>query len=194
MKIGTVVLCGGQSSRMGIPKAFLTINGETFLQIILHQLRAYDECLLSVGNNTDLFPALYPAVLDQYPNCGPMGGLHAALSVCKSDALLAVSCDIPLFRVELASVLCKAMRPDVDVAVPVTPDGRCHPLCAIYRKSVASIFEAYLLAGNYKLQSAFQQLQVVYVPVNKSLASCLKNVNTPEEYHALTEPALPDFV
>lgn len=37
-QIGGIILCGGQSSRMGQPKAWLPIGGEVFLQRVVRVL------------------------------------------------------------------------------------------------------------------------------------------------------------
>lgn len=185
MNIGAVVLCGGKSSRMGSPKAFLAMDGETFLHRTLEQLQDFDEILLSINGSERNLPPQYQAVVDQYPACGPMGGLHAALSVCQSEALLAVACDMPYFSSELARLLREHLTPAVDAVIPVTPDGRYHPLCGIYRKTLGPVFQKYLQNGDYKLRSALGQIRVCYIPVTPSLAFCLRNVNTPEEYQAL---------
>lgn len=187
MKIGAVILCGGQSSRMGKPKEALTFHGETFLQRIEEQLKRFDEVLLSVSGSAPGQDGRYRVVPDQYPGCGPMGGLHAALSACRSDALLAVPCDTPLFRGEFADLLCQSMTSCVDAVIPQTPDGYLHPLCAVYRKETAGIFHSYLQAGQYRLLHALQDMRVSLVPVSEQFLPCLENVNTPEAYLELLE-------
>lgn len=182
MEIGAAVLCGGKSSRMGQEKAFLTLGGETFLERILKQLQGFDEILLSVNHTKTELLAQYPGVVDLYPNCGPMSGLHAALVSCRSDALLAVSCDMPFLHQDLVRLLCDSMRSDVDVVIPVSNDGRWHPLCAVYRKSLWPVFQENLEKGDYKLQNALKIMRVRNFYIPRNFENCLKNVNTPEEY------------
>lgn len=182
MKIGAVVLCGGKSRRMGQEKARLTLGGETFLERILGQLDGFDEILISV-NGMETKPFLqYPSVADIYPRCGPMGGLHAALSFCRSDALLAVSCDMPFFHRDLARMLCNSVEPGIDAVAPLSADGLCQPLCAVYRKHLWPIFQQQLERGSYKLQDALKSMRVRNVYVTGRLEHYLENINTPEEY------------
>lgn len=185
MHTGAVVLLGGRSTRMGHSKAFIPFGNETFLSHILGQLQSFDELLLSVNGSEQELPSDYHTVVDQYAACGPMGGLHASLCACRSDALLAVSCDLPQFRAELADLLCRAFTPDVDVVLPVTADGRSHPLCAVYRKETAAVFQHFLEQGDYKLLHALQQLRVRQLSVPNHLADCLNNINTPEDLQML---------
>jgi len=98
MKFEAVILCGGKSRRMGRDKAQLPWRGRTFLTHLLEELSEYEE-LLSSADHTFVSDAVpHCVVADIHPGCGPMGGIHAALCFCQSDALLALSCDLPLFR------------------------------------------------------------------------------------------------
>lgn len=186
MNIGAVVLCGGKSSRMGRSKASLPLQGETFLAHTLSQLQSFDEILLSVNRaQHSKLSSPYPTIVDQYAECGPMGGLHAALQACRSEALFAVSCDLPYFSSELADFLCCEMTPALDGVIPISANGRLHPLCAIYRKEVSVIFEQCLQTEDYKLRNALQRMNIRYVSVPDTLEKCLTNVNTPEDYAQL---------
>lgn len=185
MNTGAVVLCGGMSRRMGSAKALLPMGDATFLERILGQLEGFDEVLLSVSGRETELPEGYPRVADRYPGCGPMGGLHAALTASGSDALLAVACDLPLFRRELGQLLCGSLTEDEDAVVPVTPDGYRHPLCAVYRKETAAVFQRCLESGTYKLRAALDGMRVREISVPEELQPCLRNINTPEEYRAI---------
>lgn len=185
MKIGAVVLCGGMSRRMGSMKAMLPLGDTTFLERILIQLQDFDEVLLSVNGTEQGLPDGYPRVIDQYPGCGPMGGLHAALTACRSDALLAVACDLPFFQRDLGELLCRSLAKGVDAVVPITPDGYRHPLCAVYRKDTAAVFQKHLDKGTYKLRAALDTVNVCEIPVPEPLRHCLQNINTPEEYRTI---------
>ncbi len=186
MSFGAVILAGGNSRRMGESKADLTFEGQTFLGHTVHELRGFEERFLSLSAPTE---AKYEIdkVYDIYKSCGPMGGLHAALARCTSDALLAVSCDLPLFCRELGEYLCSLLTPDCDAVVPVTSDGRIHLLCAVYRKSVHEILERLLKRGEYCLKLPLEEISVRYVHMENTPFSerLLKNINTPEEYREL---------
>ncbi|MBR7058065.1 MAG: molybdenum cofactor guanylyltransferase, partial [Stomatobaculum sp.] len=111
-----VILAGGKSSRMGRDKASLTLGHETFLQRIAAELDAcgFQEKYVSLGSGsrygmheeenstgtgekTEIhIPVGWTAVRDRYRDCGPLGGIHAALSACRAEWALFVSCDTPL--------------------------------------------------------------------------------------------------
>ena len=187
-RIGAVILAGGESRRMGADKAALTLDGQRFLDRIAGELSGWPERLVSV-RSVDIAPACpgFASVADWFPGCGPLGGLHAALSACRSDYLLAVACDMPLFRRELGEFLTLFLSPELDACVPVDRSGRVHPLCAVYGKSALPVLERQLRSGDYRLTAALDRLRVKYVPLAHSAYGdeTVANVNTRAEYHAL---------
>ena len=189
MSFGAVILCGGKNSRMGRDKAELEFEGRTFIDRIAGELSGFDELIISLGSFENRSEEKYKTVTDIYRGCGPMGGIHAALSACRSDALFVLPCDMPLFRHELADYLCGLFTQDTDVLVPVSSDGHIHTLCGVYSKKAAPVFERYLQNGNYKILEPFKELRMKYISMDSTSFSetLLKNINTPEEYRALCE-------
>jgi molybdopterin-guanine dinucleotide biosynthesis protein A len=182
-----LLLAGGKSSRMGRDKARLLWEGSSFLSRIASQLDDFSEKYISLARAEELLPPSWKIVEDVYPGCGPVGGLHAALSVCRAPWLFAVSCDLPRLEKPLITYLMGFADETSDVVLPVTPDGRMHPLCAAYRKSLAGAFEAQLLSGNYRLQNALSPFRVRRIPIGAEhgYAGMLANINTPEDYQSL---------
>lgn len=188
MKIGAAILAGGHSRRMGKDKARLLYRGESFIQRIAAELEGFEELIVSVD-----VPGRYEEIgavrfVDIYKNCGPKGGIHAALESCRSDALLVLPCDIPLFKRELGEYLCSALG-DSDAVVPSAADGRKNPLCAVYRKSCAAVFEAELAAGEYRMTNSLTKLNVRYVALDDKFSAMLRNINTPLDYQSLEAEA-----
>lgn len=187
MKFGAVVLCGGKSRRMGRDKSELMFGGQTFLDHIAEELSCFDELIVSIDSFEKHPMIKYKALTDIYPDCGPMGGIHSALSVCKSDALFVVPCDMPLFKREFAEFLCSQLTEETDAVVPLTSDGRTHPLCAVYKKQTAAVFERYLEVGDYKMLNPLKELKTRYISVDHPEYSeaWFWNINTPQEYQEL---------
>lgn len=126
-------------------------------------------------------------VQDVFADCGPMAGLHAALSHCSAEILFAVSCDMPYASAETARQLLAYMTAETDAVVPRGGDGRVHPLCALYRKSCAAAFYGELCRGNYRMREPLRRLRVCYVPLEAvpKLSKWVLNVNTREAYQEL---------
>lgn len=187
MEIGAALLAGGQSRRMGRDKAQLLLDGQSFQARVAAQLSGFPERLLSIapGDPREL-PGFRP-VPDIFPGCGPLGGLHALLTACRSDALLALSCDLPLFRRELALFLIQQLTDSHAAVVPVTRDGRAHPLCAVYRKTLLPELESRLQAGELRVMALLDAIPTRWVPLESAPFPdrWLANINTPQDLQQL---------
>ena len=201
MKIGCAILAGGKSSRMGTDKALLEFEGKQFITQIAEELFWFDERIIARGGNSRLEGELereWTVIPDFYPDHGPIGGLHAALSACRSDALFVVTCDMPLIESWLVRELCARMqetdfdekRVDAyDVVISVGEGGKIHPLCGVYRKSVIPVLEEQILSGRNRVMEALKRLRVNYVTVDSPAGvRQLANINTPQDYEKLMKP------
>lgn len=191
MKTGAVILSGGKSSRMGKDKAFLELCGDSFLKRLQAKFSGFEELLLSVGDTEKYKDCGMTLVSDIYKDCGPIGGLHAALNFCRSDALLAVACDMPLFDYAVVEYLLSKDIENYDAIVAVLSNGRAQPLCSIYKKSAAAIFEAQILKGEYRMMNALKLFNICQAPISEADIpdQTLLNINNGEDYLQLIEKA-----
>ncbi len=103
MIVGGIVLCGGQSRRMGQPKATLPFGSEIMLTRVLRLLGEAVGPRLVVAAPSQELPAL-PAdvriVRDRAAGLGPLEGLFCGLSALRPrvDAAYVSGCDVPLLR------------------------------------------------------------------------------------------------
>ena len=197
VKVGGVVLCGGQSRRMGTPKAWLPFGDGPMLSRVVAVLAAVVDPVVVIAAPGQEVPTLPPdvaVVRDSVPGRGPLAGLAAgleALSGC-ADAAYVSSCDVPLLRPESIRFLVDRLGEEAIVA---PWDGeRYHPLSAVYRRSVLPEVEAMLREECYRLTLLLHRCPVRRIltddlrEVDPNLRS-LRNVNTPEDYRALVELA-----
>ncbi len=185
MKIGCAIFAGGKSSRMGTDKALLQLEGKNFIKRLCDELDCFEERMIARGNQSDIEDISWIIIPDIYSERGPIGGLHAVLSICESDAMFCVSCDMPLLQISLVNYLCGFMEEEVDAVIAVTEDGRKQPLCGIYRKSVLSVLEEQILAGDNRMMAALNKMRVKYVTIGLQDSQQLKNINTPEDFLAI---------
>src|SRR5579871_3686754 len=97
-RIGAIVLCGGKSSRMGRPKAWLPFGPELMLQRVVRILSEVVSPVVVVAAQGQDIPHLPPAVeiaRDEHEALGPLAGLAAGLDALGSrvDAAYVSSCD-----------------------------------------------------------------------------------------------------
>src|SRR5579862_2707214 len=100
-KVGGIILCGGQSKRMGRPKAWLPFGPELMLQRVVRILAMAVQPLVVVAAPDQEVPPLPPGLMlarDSKPGCGPLEGLSTGLAALGStcDAAYMSSCDVPL--------------------------------------------------------------------------------------------------
>jgi molybdopterin-guanine dinucleotide biosynthesis protein A len=134
------VLAGGKSSRMRSDKAFLEFDGETFLERAVSTLETACESRVKIVLNrsqTHFIERLPPDVsyiFDIFENRGALGGIHAALLDCRTDFAIILACDMPFVTGEAVQKLAgiALARQEFAAIVPVQPDGKRQPLCAVY--------------------------------------------------------------
>src|SRR5439155_6499278 len=98
-----IVLCGGQSSRMGRPKAWLPFAGETMLGRVVRLLGTVVSPLLVVaapGQDVPPLPCDVEVVRDPERGRGPLQGLAAGLEALtgRAGAAYVSSCDVPFLQ------------------------------------------------------------------------------------------------
>jgi molybdenum cofactor guanylyltransferase len=180
------VLAGGQSTRMGVDKAFVQLEGCTLLAHALVLAKSVTSDVRIVGS-PQKFAAFGEVVEDEFPQHGPLAGIHAALRASSSELNLMLAVDMPFVEVPFLEYLFQeaARHESVMVTIPRAA-GAWQTLCAVYRKPFADVAEQALRQGKNKIDPLFREtkIQILDEPVltkhNFSL-NMFRNVNTPEE-------------
>ena len=175
------VIAGGRSERLGQDKRRLTIGGTTLLQRacnLLNELLLHEPSV--VGDNLGEFEIDRSKIIsDAAPNCGPLGGLVAALENCSSDWSLVLAVDLPLMRIDDLSRLIDAREKQYDL-LTLCKNDLPEPLAAIYHKRTLEYWRDRLQRGELGLIDGIRQLKwnAVALPLdNKSLV----NLNNPDD-------------
>src|SRR5260221_3696108 len=153
-QVSGFVLAGGKSTRMGQDKAALSLNGHTLLEHALAALRCVCRDVAILGKY-ELYGTLAPVYEDIFPGCGPLGGIHAALSNSQTQYNIVIAVDTPFIMPEFLSYLVE--RAIASGAVVTTPeiDDYTQPLCTVYSLDFLPIAEQALRLGNYKIVPLF---------------------------------------
>lgn len=181
------VLVGGESRRMGRDKARLPYRNGTLVGHIAAQVEraAGSVCLVGAPERYRDLP--FPAIPDRFPGAGPAAGIHAALASSAAEWNLVVACDMPEVTAEfLLALIEQAERASKQGLLPVSPDGRRQPLCAVYHRSCLPAFEDALRAGRRKLADVVAGLDLLDLPVAE--ARWFRNMNTPADWAAFAGP------
>jgi molybdopterin-guanine dinucleotide biosynthesis protein A len=187
---GAIVLCGGRSTRMGLPKLSLPFGPELMLLRVIRLVGAVVDAVVVVaapGQEVPPLPEGVPLVRDRREQRGPLEGLSAGLSALPADveSAFATGCDVPLLVPALVRRMFELLG-EHDVAVPKT-GGYHHPLATVYRRSVLAPVESLLAEDRLRPFFLFEKVRTREVSadeltdVDPELAS-LENLNRPEDY------------
>jgi molybdopterin-guanine dinucleotide biosynthesis protein A len=129
------IIAGGRSRRMGRDKAFIELDGTTFLDRARAALADVCESVSLVLSEEQEFGSDLPVVRDVFPGRGALGGLHAALVNCGAKIAIVLAVDLPQVTPEAAANLLAVAEasPKYLAVVPRDADRRPQPLFAAYR-------------------------------------------------------------
>ena len=186
--VTAIILAGGDSSRMAVPKAFLKVGGISMIGRVISAMGEVFEETLIVAGDQEAYRGLGPRVVPDSQRFrdirGPMTGLFSGLSEAKNQYSFVVGCDMPFVAPALVGWIAR-QRDGHDVVVPVI-GGYTEPLFGIYSKAVLPVLERALTSGLRSLHEIFRELNVLYVteetmrPFDPHLRSFI-NVNTPAD-------------
>jgi len=194
-----IVLCGGESSRMGRPKAWLDFGGETLLARTVCTVASVAAPVVVVAaplQDLPPLPAGVTIVRDAVPGNGPLQGLAAGLAAVAPHAPAAFvsSTDAPFLHPAFIRRLAGLRGADHDIVVART-GGHLHALAAVYGVAVLPEIIDRLAACRLRLSALFEGARTRIADEALLLAGeelraadpslrSLRNLNTPEEYAA----------
>jgi molybdenum cofactor guanylyltransferase len=180
------VLVGGRSARMGRDKALLAYRGAALIDHMARQVAEAAGSVVLVGHPERYSHLPYSRIADEYPDSGPLGGIHAALGATPADWNLMVGCDMPAVTAAfLGQLLEQAAGSGADCLVARSPTGRAEPLCAVYHRRCRESLAAWLDRGRRKAADWLASQCVSWYPVDSG--DRLRNLNTPEEWDQYIE-------
>jgi molybdenum cofactor guanylyltransferase len=196
------IVAGGQSTRMGCDKALLPLDGAPLIARVLDLLRGTAISPRICGSRPDLarFAEVIP---DNFPQCGPLAGIEAALAVSDTELNLFLPVDLPVLPAAFVRwLMARAAASQATATIPVVAD-RPQPLCAVYSRRLLDGIRASLAAGDCKVmkgilaapESLGEQLDLFNVetvasslsewPSSPPVTEWFRNVNTPADYERL---------
>jgi molybdenum cofactor guanylyltransferase len=194
---GGIVLCGGKSTRMGVPKATLPFGPETMLQRVVRLLGTVVSPIVVVAAREQSLPKLPDDVTiacDEREQRGPLEGLRAGLKALPDSVEIAyiTSCDVPLLEPAFVERMVELLG-DHDIAV-MEIDGFPHPLSAVYRRDTLPHVEALLEKDKLRPVFLFDAVRTRRVRPEEMLSvdpqlRTLRNLNTREDYLAALSEA-----
>lgn len=181
--ISGVILAGGQSSRMGFPKPFISVKRKRIIDIALEALKSFFEEIFIVTNDKNPFVEFKDIKLaeDLIKGCGPLGGIYTGLKSISNPKAFFVACDMPFLHNGLIKRLLNvAKKSQADCIIPCSDKG-VEPLHGIYSKVVIPKLERALEQRDLSLAGALNNINCEYVKTKKEEAKSFVNINSPQD-------------
>lgn len=179
-EITGVILAGGKSTRMGTDKAFLMLDGQPFIKIIVEKFTKLFQTVFIVADERGKFAQVgLPIIHDIYKDCGPLGGIHSALYHSSTAHVFVAPCDTPLILTDVIQFLIESAQPN-EITVGHA-DGFVHPLFGIYPASALTIIDQSLGEGKRKVLDILKKVPNSVINLTQ-WNNELSNINDPARY------------
>jgi molybdopterin-guanine dinucleotide biosynthesis protein A len=193
MLVGSVILAGGRSRRMGQPKEALAFGKSTLLGTIVDVLI---DCTFPVvivaRDDAQALPPLPIEVeicYDATPGAGPLLALRDGMRAlaARVDAVFVTGCDFPFLTTRAVGWLVDQLG-DHDMVLTQTANMP-QPLLGVYRVSLLPLIEALIAEGVRTPRTIAERcrarvLDEATVRGFDSTLRLLRNINSQDEYRA----------
>jgi molybdenum cofactor guanylyltransferase len=178
-----IVLSGGKSSRMGIDKGLMKINGMTMTTHAVNVLIGICDRIIIIANDEQYEDLGYPVYHDIVKEQGPAGGLYTGLHYVETEWNILIACDMPNLKPDLIKYLIGNIDQDMIAVVPELK-GRAQPMCAVYHKDYYNALQESMQNGMLTMRYILKQNRTKYLPITDNLPfysdDLFENLNTPE--------------
>lgn len=189
-----LVLCGGESKRMGRDKGLILSGDKTWATIVAAIFQATEiPFLVSVNQNSsgayrNYFPEQQLVIdEDSIPVRGPLAGLLTAHKHFPLEDFFVIACDMQNMNTEMIKKLSRAYHqlPGYDIYL-FLKENVPEPLCSIYRSTCLAATLKKFSSGNelrYSMKSAFAEYSTCGIPLRQEEFWFFENYNSPEDLH-----------
>lgn len=190
-----LVLCGGQSSRMGSDKGLLKLDEKTWVQTTVETMETlHIPVKISVNQQQFIeYATIFEPdqlIKDEVLTVrGPLLGVLSCHIQHPTEDIFVIACDMPLMKPAILKELCDhyVLHPQADAYV-YTNDQEPEPLCAIYTsKALAFALHLYKTGKLEKHSMKFVLGQVIVssIPLKEDQKHYFKNFNEQSELGGL---------
>jgi len=185
------VLAGGGSTRMGQPKALLTLpNGKTIIEHVVDTAGSVANQVVILGQACP-FPeslAKLQVLPDGKPDSGPLAGLYSLLTYSKDQWTFLLACDMPFVTTQLLRKVAQQAQDNLDAIVFEKETGphTCHTCCAGYHPRILPTVTDELFEGESRMQSVLARVRQKLLKPNSDEIHMLTNANTPDDLSGIT--------
>lgn len=186
-KLPLLILCGGQSSRMGSPKALLPVNGGTLLDYLAAHTAPERPLWLADDGSGLPAPARAMRIADALAGKqGPLSAVLSALQQARRQGLAGVyvmTCDTLIAPEAMMGRLNAASAAHSDTVLMLRSPETAYPLLAYWPSSLSDGLAAYLEGGSRRVMRWVAQIQARDTAIPEAWQP-YANFNTPAEFAA----------
>lgn len=181
-----IILAGGNNTRIGTNKAFLTVDGKPIIEKHISIFKElFDEVLIAANDDESYKHLGVTVVKDTMPGRNSLGGIYSGIIEARNEYCFITACDMPFLKRDLILYLMNK-RYHYDAVVPVF-NNSVQPLCAVYSKKCIEYIEKQLVQNNLKIIQVLGQMNVHYIPESivrqfDTYGASFININTPADY------------
>ena len=190
-----ILLCGGNSSRMGINKAKLQLEGKSFAWHCRQRFGGFKSWCAVGAFASEIIEDLQgvPSLNDIVAGRGPVEGLSVGLAWAQERAPWAFvsTIDVPLVEIRLSGVLLEASTGTSEIVMP-SWGGHRYGLTALYKSDIADRLRKLVDDGFRKVSDLPLHFETQFVDeatvrrADPDLSSFAR-INTPQEYQSFLD-------
>ncbi|MDW7729550.1 MAG: molybdenum cofactor guanylyltransferase [Bacillota bacterium] len=161
---GAIILAGGDSKRLGRPKALLDFNGKSLIAHLVEMLRELFDQITIVTDRPEPYkrlPVIITGDLIKQKLKSPLRGIHAGLSSSELPFQFVAACDMPFLNPDLIEYMAQFAH-DYDAVVP-RAGSYFQPLHAFYSRSCIEIIEKQISKDHFKVTDLYSNLKIRFI-------------------------------
>lgn len=165
MGYALVILCGGNSTRMGSDKALLPFGNYCLIEYLVKKFQPYfPKIYLSVKKLGDYTHLKLPVteIPDIYPNAGPMSGIFSGLSMIHESEAFFMSVDTPFLEPETGIALLEAIH-ESDICTIRGKASYLETSTAAYSKNCITTIGKCLLLRQFTFKTLREKCKTKYI-------------------------------
>lgn len=169
------IIAGGKSTRMGVDKASILMNQQTFLQKAIALISSVTNPVF-ISSNT-AYPAIDLHIIkDQFKDIGPISGIYSILQAIPTQKVLLIPVDTPLLSREVIHYILDNYNVNKQINICKTSDG-LQMLVGVFDKSILPILEKQINNKDYKLSCILELVSTQIIDVDRFKDQFI-NINT----------------
>lgn len=182
-----VILCGGDSSRMGTNKALLPFEDKTMVEYVIDKFSPhYDRIYLStneLGAYKELNLGLQE-LPDIYRNAGPMGAILSSLTMLREDRAFFMSVDTPFMDPATGLYLLDQSQ-DHDITTFKMPEAYQNNVCGVYGRQCIAALGKCILAHDVSRASLHARCNSLLLPIEDM--EKISHISTQQQFFTISD-------